>query len=45
MFIIEIKVKSMNKYELYFTHKKEAYIKKAASINLLTPREIKYFNA
>lgn len=40
--MIEIKVVTINKYELYFTHKREAYIKRAASINMLCPSEIKY---
>ena len=40
-YVIEIKVDSIIKYELYFTHQREAYIKRAASINMLGPKEIK----
>jgi hypothetical protein len=40
-FVIEIKVLAINKFELYFTHKREAYVKRAASINMLGPKEIK----
>ena len=46
MYVVEISVKAGSKNEVYFTHKKEAYIRRDASICQLSgPQIVKFFQA
>jgi hypothetical protein len=43
LYVMEVKVRKGNTDEIYFTHKKEAYIKRDASISLLSPPDLLNF--
>jgi len=43
IYIVEIKITKENHNELYFTHNRECFIKRSASINQLRPKDIKEY--